>query len=202
MIKAIIFDLGGVYFTEGMSIAAKKISSKFNVPEEMIRKSLSSRREVGALYRKGEITAEEFWSRVTKEWGITADYDELTEIWANSYEITDTATIVKRLKNAGIRPFFLSDSIKERVEYLQKKYNFLENFIGGVFSYEVHKTKVDREDSFRMALAKTGERAENVVFVDDKEDFVETARKIGMQAVHFKNPEQLEKELKAFGLEF
>ena len=31
MIKSVIFDLGGVYFTDGTKIAIKKISEKYNL---------------------------------------------------------------------------------------------------------------------------------------------------------------------------
>ena len=39
-------------------------------------------------------------------------------------------------------------------------------------------------------------KAENVLFIDDKKENVIGARKVGMYAIHFKNPTQLVRELK------
>ncbi|MBI1972306.1 MAG: HAD hydrolase-like protein [Candidatus Aenigmarchaeota archaeon] len=202
MIKAVIFDLGGVYFSDGTSLAVEKISEGYKIPKEVVRKTLATKSKIGTLYRRGEIAPEEFWAEAMKEWELKEDYKKLSEIWVKSYQLMRTVKLVERLKKAGVKLFFLSDSVKERAEYLQEKYNFLENFIGGVFSHIVHKTKSDGEDSFRIALDKTGERAEDVVYIDDKEEYVETARRIGMNGIHFKSPEQLETGLKSLGVKF
>lgn len=197
MIQSIIFDLGGVYFTDGARIAIGKISHKFNLRPELVENALEFNTELGMLYRKGEITAEEFWDIAKKLLGIDADNNYLNRIWMNSYKpILGTIGIIKQLKKKGIKLFFLSDNVEERTEYLQAKYNFLENFIDGIFSYETHKMKSDGTDIFKLAIDKTGDKPEDIIFIDDKEEFVETAKKVGMKAIYFKNPEQLEEELK------
>jgi len=68
------------------------------------------------------------------------------------------------------------------------------------FPHEVHKTKKDGIDVFKLALKKAGEKPEHIVFIDDREGYVKTAKKLRMKAVHFKNPRQLSKELKKLGL--
>lgn len=108
--------------------------------------------------------------------------------------------ITKKLKKKGICLYFLSDNVKERIEYLQGKYKFMRYFAGGIFSHEVHMTKREGTKIFRLALKMVKEKPENVIFIDDKKLYVETAKKIGMNAIHFSSPEQLEGELKKFGL--
>ena len=148
-------------------------------------------------YRRGEITCEEFWNQTKKLLDITADNDDLNRLWMESYEpIEGTVEIIKQLKKKGIKLYVLSDTVKERAEYLQETFNFSENFIDGIYSYKVHKTKLDGSEAFKLALKLTGESPENVVYVDDKEEYAETAKKLGMNAIHFKNPEQLNEELK------
>lgn len=197
MIKSVIFDLGGVYFTDGTKLAIEKISNKYNLPIESVRNALDVDTELGTAYRKGEITAEEFWNKVKKILGIEANNNDLNKIWVGSYElIKGTVEIIKRLKNSGIKLYFLSDNVKERVEHTQKKFNFLKDFIDGIFSYEVHSTKGEGINIFRLALSKTGENPKNVFYVDDKEKYAETAKKLGMNAICFKSPKQLEEELK------
>ena len=78
-------------------------------------------------------------------------------------------------------------------------FNFLENFIDGVFSNEVNLTKKEGVGVFKLALEKTGDNPKDVVYIDDKREYAETAKKLGMSAIHFKNPEQLRSELKNLG---
>jgi putative hydrolase of the HAD superfamily len=201
MIKSVIFDLGGVYFTNGTRIAIEKISNKHNLNIESVEQSLEVDTELGTPYRKGEITTKEYWNKVKKFLGVEANNSDLNSMWVESYElIKGTVNTIKRLKDRGIKLYFLSDNVKERVEYTQKKFDFLKDFIDGIFSYEVHSTKGEGENIFRLALDKTGEKPENVVYVDDKEKYTETAKRIGMNAICFKNPEQLDEELKKLGL--
>ena len=201
MITTIIFDLGGVYFTDGTRIAVEKISKKYNLQPEAVGQIFKTGSELGTLYRRGEITVDEFWNKVKDLLGIEADNKDLNKMWVESYELIEgTIEIIKQLKEKGIKLYFLSDNVKERSELLQEKYNFLENFIDGIFSHKAHKTKLDGADVFKLALEKTEEKPENVVYVDDKEEYVETAKKLGMNVIWFKNPEQLKEELKKLGL--
>ena len=201
MIKSVIFDLGGVYFTDGTKVAIEKISKKYNLSFKAVQEILKTGSESSTLYRKGEITFNEFWDKVKNLLGIKADNNELNKLWVESYEpIEGTIKIIKQLKKKNIKLYYLSDNVKERVEYLQAKFNFLENFVDGVFSNEAHITKKEGAVAFKLALEKTNDKPEDVAYIDDKEEYVETARKIGMNAICFKSPEQLEEEFKNLGI--
>jgi putative hydrolase of the HAD superfamily len=201
MITTIIFDLGGVYFTDGTKITVGKISKKFNLNSEKVFNFLKTGNKLAGLYRKGEITSDEFWNKFKETFGIHAENQELTRMWVESYEpIQETIEIVVKLKEMGFGLYFLSDSVKERAEYLQQKYDFLKNFTGGIFSHKVHKTKLDETDVFKLVLKMTGEKPENVVYIDDKEEYVKLAEKLGMNAIWFKNPEQLKSGLRKLGI--
>ncbi len=200
-IKAAIFDLSGVYFTDGRKIGTERISKKYKLPLESVEQVLRTGTELGGLYRRGKITAEEFWKRAVKFWKIKADPEELSRLWNESYApIDDTIKIIRSLKKKGIRLYFLSDNTKERSEYLQARYNFLSDFEGGIFSYEVHMTKKDGTAAFQLALEKTNEKAENVVMIDDREEYVKTAKKVFPHVILFRNPEQIREELEKLGL--
>ncbi|MBI4162305.1 MAG: hypothetical protein HY513_01370 [Candidatus Aenigmarchaeota archaeon] len=84
MIKTIIFDLGGVYFTEGTRRATKAISAEFNVPEKKVCQFISKSKEA-TDYRIGKITADEFWSRAKIFWNIKAKNSELEKAWHDCY---------------------------------------------------------------------------------------------------------------------
>lgn len=201
MIKSIIFDLGGVYFTDGTKIAIGKISKKYDLKYKSVERILKTGSELSTLYRRGEITFNKFWDKVKNILKINADNNKLNKIWVESYAlIQGTIKLIKKLRKKGIKLYYLSDNVKERVEYLQAKFNFLENFIDGIFSNEAHATKKDGTKVFKLILEKTRDKPKNVVYIDDKEEYVETAKRLGMNAICFKSPEQLGEELKNLGI--
>lgn len=197
MIKGIVFDIGGVLFTNGTERAVKRIAKKFGVDESLVRGALLG--ELGESYRRGQISREEFWRSAKRMWG-NVNVEEASKIWHESYEPREEIfRLIEELKEKGYRIFFLSDSTEERNEHLEKHYNFLRYFEDGVFSHEVKMKKPERR-IYELLLRKAGLRADELVFIDDKEEFLEPARRLGMKTVHFKNEKDLRAELKKLGL--
>lgn len=197
MIKSIIFDLGGVYFTDGTKEAVGKISKKYNLNSEELSKLFGTKSEIGKLYRQGKITSKQFWNEFEKIFNVKVNEKELTDLWVSRYKlIKDTLNLIKKLRKKGIKTYYLSDNVKERSIYLENKFEFLENFNDGVFSHNVGLTKSDGIAVFKTALQKTGNKPNEVIFVDDKEEYVKTAKMLGMNGIHFKNAKQLEREIR------
>ncbi len=200
MIKTVIFDLGGVLFTDGTKRAIGIISAKYGVPSEEVDKVMNG--ELGTKYRIGEITADEFWERTRKVLGIQADNKTLAEIWLSGYEmISGTEKIIKRLKAAGYEVLFLSDNVEERVNYIEEKYHFLMLFDDGIFSHVVKTRKPDKL-MYELVLAKASHPPSQCIYIADKPKFLEPAKSLGMACIAFTNPEKLEMELKPHGLSF
>jgi len=198
-IKTIIFDLGGVYFTDGAKRAISEISSKYNLQEEDVKKVLKG--ELGTQYRIGKITVDQFWNEAKKIWNKPEiESDDLSQIWLEGYTpIEGTVILVRQLEKSGYKLFFLSDNVKERVEYLEDKYDFLKYFRGGVFSHIV-KTRKPDPVIYKKAIEVAGDIPEQCVYIDDKEDLLVPAREIGMKTVHFKSPDQVRVDLEALGV--
>ena len=69
MIKAITFDLDGVYFINGKSNFIDNLE-KLGVPREEAIRVFSKSDEMKKLYKTGKMTDQEFWSFAIKEWGL------------------------------------------------------------------------------------------------------------------------------------
>jgi FMN phosphatase YigB (HAD superfamily) len=106
---------------------------------------------------------------------------------------------VERLKNGGFELLYLSDNTAERVAYLDQKYSFLQKFDGGIFSHIV-KCKKPEPIIYQLVLAKASHPAAACVYIDDKPEYLEPAKSLGMQVIDFKNAEQLETGLKELAL--
>lgn len=198
MIQAIIFDLGGVVFTNGTKKFSEHLAEKYQVDVEKA-KALLDKSDIGNAYRTGKITRDEFWNAVKKELQLTEHTDVLEQQWIDVYVvIEETKDIVQQLAKK-YQVYFLSDNVKERVEAINRKYNFKSWFHDGVFSHEVGIRK-PHPDIYKIALKKTGIPAENVLFVDDKANNLIPAKELGMKTLLFETPEKLEKDLALLNL--
>ena len=198
--STLIFDLGGVCFTDGTRIATSIISQRFGLPEKDVVTVLKG--EDGKAYRSGIIGKDEFWKRAKARLGLDCDAEELAEVWHSSYKpIRGMFRLLEKLKKAGHELFFLSDNTKERVEYLEGRYHFLEYFRAGLFSYEAGMTK-DNPKIFLMLLNKLSLSAAQCIYIDDKSEMVERAGKLGMKSLLFSGPGRLEEQLRERGIEY
>lgn len=198
MIKTIIFDLGGVYFTDGTKNAINEISNTFNIPTEKVHNVLLG--ELGIQYRISKINEKEFWEKAQALWGTNQDYKLLTKIWAEGHKpITGTVDIIKQLNKNGYEVLFLSNNIAERVNYLEEKYHFKQNFKDGIFSH-IAKIVKPNIKIYELVLEKTKSKPEEIIYIDDKKKFLEPAKKLGVHVIQFKDVEQLKQDLEKLGV--
>ena len=89
----------------------------------------------------------------------------------------------------------LSNMNFEFLEYLIKKEKWFKYFDNRVFSCEINLIKPD-EEIYKFILKQISEQPENVLFIDDSESNILTAKKLGMNTIHFKNNHDVEKIIK------
>jgi HAD superfamily hydrolase (TIGR01509 family) len=196
--RSIIFDLGGVYFTDGTRIAIASLASRYHLAANQVEHCLTG--ALGRDYRLGRLSGEEFWRRARAEWHIEASAAELAAIWCSSYQpIMGTVELVKKLRGLGHELLFLSDNTAERVHYLNERYDFLGQFKEGVFSHVVGRVKPDPA-LYELVLARASHPATECVYIDNKVELLEPARALGMSVIAFENPAQLELALQQLGL--
>jgi HAD superfamily hydrolase (TIGR01509 family) len=198
MKSTVIFDLGGVYFSDGTRLAIDKIAAGYGVNRQTVAEFLNG--EAGAGYRVGRITVDQFWQQAIALWNIRASAEALAATWCESYQPNlATVRVVKQLKAADHQLLYLSDNTQERVAYLEEKYGFLAHFDDGVFSHRVRLKKPDPR-IYDLVLAKSLNPAAACVYIDDKLEYLEPAKQLGMQVIAFKSALQLEADLKVLGL--
>lgn len=193
MIKAVLFDLGGVYFEDGtdkfLKILSNKTGKSYDDLYPIFRKGKSLE------YRKSEISGKDFFDWASKQLNAGLSGDELNKIWVSQYkEVPGIRKLTERLKEKGIKVTVLSDNVPERIGFLQDKYNFLDLFDDVVLSYEVNLTKTS-DGMFKLALSRLNIKPEEAVFVDDRENNLKVARKLGIKSILYTSVENLQKDL-------
>jgi len=100
----------------------------------------------------------------------------------------------KFLAAEGYNVYALTNWSAETMPIATERYAFLHNFDGMVVSGEEKCAKPD-EKIFEILLERFQLTAEKTVFIDDSLKNVDTARKMGIQAIHFRKNEQVLSEL-------
>lgn len=197
MIKLILFDLGGVLFTDGTSKFIKSISTRYDIPLEKVSDIVNG--ELGLKYREAQITRDEFWNQLVSKLSLNENIIDLENEWISYYELFEkTKEIIIKLKEK-YKVYYLSNNVKERAERLNEKFDYLKLFDGGVYSHEVKAIKPDPR-IYEFALNKAGFSANETVFIDDKESSLEPARKMGIETILFENSDKLEADLIKLGV--
>ena len=201
MIKTIVFDLGGVYFTLGTRIALPELYKRIEAPQEKIREVFTGHnKKEGWLFRKGKITKEEFWERAKRKLNIDGEKAyKVRELLYSSYKPQKgMKELVETLKE-NYKVMVFSGNIEDRVEYLDKRYGLYDLFDDLVFSFDFGLTKRDIE-FYKILLKKIDCHPQECVCVDDSERVLALEKSLGMKTILFKDAKQLKSDLRKFGV--
>jgi len=184
MIKAITFDLDGVYFVNGKANFIKALSSLGVTENEAIRVFLKSD-QMNKLYKTGRMTDEEYWQWAINEWKLKLSVVEVIELLIKGYEINSKVieTVIQVRAN-GYKTLICSNNFPARVNGLQARFKFLDNFDAVVFSYQAGAIKPSRI-IFSELVKRAGVQASEIVFADDNNSNLEGAKEIGINAFFY-----------------
>ena len=202
MIKVIAFDLGGVLFAEGKSVALKIMKEKYGYNPDIILEILNSKN--GKDLRRGLLSDEKFWSWAQKQFPEGYNAKTIKKEWYDGYYLNkDVYGLVKGLKKSEkYKIITFSGNIKSRIDYLEEKYNFRGLFDQEIYSFDCHKTKPDKE--FFEELTKIPNvKLEEVVLIDDDENNGKIAAGLGVKCVIYKQGEleNLKNDLNKLGID-
>ena len=124
------------------------------------------------------------------------------ENWRDSITgpIEGTVRILERLHRNGHRLIGLTNWSLETYRPTRQKYTLFELFDDIVVSGEVGLVKPDPA-IFELTLQRIGRPASECLFIDDSEANVAGAAALGFHTIRFQSPEQLDADLKRFGID-
>ncbi|HVK62593.1 MAG TPA: HAD-IA family hydrolase, partial [Bdellovibrionales bacterium] len=134
------------------------------------------------------------------EAAIRAYFDRWPEMLGGA--IDGTVSTLERLRESGrYKLLALSNWSNETFPFALERFSFLRTFETVLLS---GKEKLIKPDPKFFALLSTrhGVAPANAVFIDDVEKNTRAAKNLGFNTVLFKEPTQLERELREMGIQF
>jgi len=113
--------------------------------------------------------------------------------------IEGSVAILERLRRAGTRTFAITNFSNEKYAITEERFDFLGGFEDVVVSAREGVIKPDAA-IYRLLLDRHGLDPAECVFIDDMAYNAEGARAVGMNALHFTDPEAMAAGLAALGI--
>ena len=205
-ITAVVSDFGGVLTTPLMhSFAA--FQDRTGISGESLGRAmqaLADRDGAHPLFEleTGRMTEADFLARLTDalepELGHRPEMHRFREIYFDALQPNEPMIeLMREIKRSGRRMALLTNNVREWEPLWRSMLPVDEIFEFVVDSAFVGTRKPD-PPIYEMTIARiSGAAAEHCLFVDDVLVNVETARAIGMHAVHFRDNEQAIPEIRA-----
>jgi putative hydrolase of the HAD superfamily len=184
-----IFDMGGVLCCDFNDIPI--ISDYLGITEENFFIY------AGENFRKlldGKINSSEFWVRFSLRYGKKVK-EELFGKFFNPGIIRETKDIIKQLKSNS-RVVCGTNTIDSHYYYLLNQGDY--NIFDEVYASNLMGISKPDPDFCRYILKKEGIKPENAIFVDDTEENIISAQKIGINSILFTDSDSFREQIKHF----
>ena len=196
MIKAILFDFGGVLAEEGFKEGLMTIGKEKGFDPDHFFKILSE-----LVYQTGYVTGSSdehaYWNAVREKTGVTGEDKKLREEVLRRLKLRpEMMGVVKKIKSSGFIVAILSDQTNW-LDDLNQRTPFYQHFDHVFNSFYLKKTKRD-PSLFRDICVQLGLKPEEILFVDDSPDNIKRAASEGLKTIHFKGVSEFEKEIQKF----
>jgi epoxide hydrolase-like predicted phosphatase len=196
MIKAVIFDYGGVLSAEeSLRLFGSNYAPKFEKdPDEfnqlIINKWLKA--------RVNEVSSDSFWKDLAGFLGT--DKKTLRNDFMDFFGFReDVFELIKRLKSNNYKLGLLSNHIEDWLEEIIEEHKFNQTFDVIVTSY---KSRIAKPDVaiYREIVDKLGVSPKDCIYIDDTKKNLPPAEEIGMKTILFTGLDELRQRLDYFSV--
>lgn len=186
MIRAVIFDLNGVF------IQSPKLSERFEkdlaIASSDFLPELS--RIMDAVRKPKAGSAFSYWEPVLRKWNVPFSEAEFWEYWFSAEKPSEEMiALARNLKERGIKVITLSNNFKERADYYGH-YPWMHDLMDKTyFSWQTGIVKPDVE-AWKRVLADFSLAPSECLYFDDQEKNLAAAESLGIESFMFSGPEK------------
>jgi len=194
MIKGVVFDVGGVLLRTHDQSGRRTWETRLGLKAGSLA-GLVFDSKLGRKAQLGQASLEEVWTWVADHLGLSPE--ELAalkrDFWAGDRLDRELCDYIRGLRSR-FRTGMLSNNWARDGRAMAQELGIANCFDIFVTSAEVGVMKPDPR-IYYVALERLGVSPPQAIFVDDFIENVEAARQLGMQGVHFADPERARGQL-------
>lgn len=194
-IQAVLFDYGGVLARLPDGTARQRLADRCGVKVQTLRRLLFGG-ESFRLALLGEISAEKHWSTAARLLRVPPAElgDFIRQIWQADVLDEDLLALIRSLRGSR-KVGLLSNATSDLRDVLAARAGIVEAFDDLVISSEVGLIKPDVR-IYHLAVQRLGVPPESALMVDDLAGNILGAQRVGLQALHYHEPQESLGELK------
>ena len=195
MIKVLVWDLAGVLLHTVKGTFESLLAERLDVPEQAVYDAIRS--ETNNRWDLGEIDDPSYYTWMLEYLGQPLSKMPIVEKFVrDDFYVHPQMLAAIRDYHKRYPTVLLTNFPSHLHEFLRTVWNIEGTFDHVIASCDVKLLKPDPR-MYQYALDQTGCRAEEAVFIDDREGNVLGAQSIGMHGIVFQNPEQAIADLNA-----
>ncbi|MGY5152208.1 MAG: HAD family hydrolase [Candidatus Nitrosopumilus sp. bin_6a] len=186
MKNVILFDVGGVLLQWKDEWLFDEISHELDIPFEEIKDKFNA--NISELFI-GKISEEQFWNKISD--GVKINHEIISQTFLKrSILDTKVLNLARSIKKQGFDIGILSNITPETRRILPKQW--IDEFDHVFFSDQIKLAKPDPK-IFSYIKEKLSEH--QIVFIDDKQENVDAAKRYGIKSILFEEYQSLSEEL-------
>jgi putative hydrolase of the HAD superfamily len=183
MIRAVLFDFGGVIAEEGFYDGLLAIAKERGLPAEAFFRDVE-RIIFESGYLTGKADEKTFWNAVRKETGVTGTDEELRHEILRRFVLRPEMLAVADWVRAGGRTVAMLSDQTDWLEEINEKTGLFGHFDRVFNSFRIGKSKRD-PSVFTDICRELGTAPAETLFVDDNSGHISRAASLGLATIHF-----------------
>ena len=201
MIHTMYFDLGNVLIFFSHEKMYKQLETLSGLSVAQIQ-SILLKDQIAYQYETGKMNTEELYNHFSALSKKTFSIKEFTQAASDIFvPNTDLFPFVEQMKKKQIRLILLSNTSECHFNYIREAYPIIHLFDEWVLSYKVGACKPNPL-IFQKALSLAQCPVSNCFFTDDIPEYVQAARKEGLDSEVFSGVSAFKEHMKDRGLNF
>jgi glucose-1-phosphatase len=199
--KAIIFDIGRVLVRLDIRRVQRGLAHGLAMSPEELWTAIEKDPRWND-WQEGRITARDWHLHLSSKLKLPVSFEKFTEIWNSTL---DPEPIHSDEFFAGLAKHYrvglLSNTDPIHVAYLERTYTLFNHFPVGrrVYSCTVGLSKPN-PGIYLAALKACKATAQEAVYIDDIGANVGAAKRLGLEGIEYRDPEQLEQDFEKLGI--
>jgi putative hydrolase of the HAD superfamily len=191
-IKAVIFDWGGVLIEDPAPALHKYCANAFGVSVE--RYAAAFEKCIND-FQTGTVTEQQFWVNMANH--LNAAVPKVISLWSDAFATAykprpEMFALVSNLRKTGRKTAILSNTEMPVVKIIDKQ--ICDYMDVTVLSCLEGIAKPGKE-IYDLTLSRLDVTAQEAIFIDDKPENIEGAKRAGLKTIYFETMDKFKKEL-------